>query len=126
LVDEISAYSGERGDYRIPWNGIKRTLKRTYIHSYKKKYREDGFDKEELKPVLKRARSRIGDAVDAVKYMEEAGVPEPEITRRLITAGSTGTELARGEYHSPLSDVIAWGDYTRKEVAAGKYKPAKK
>lgn len=127
LVSEISAY---RSNVRVgpgDWCNVKRVLNEKYVPAY------EGILPNELetKRIMETVRSKVDAAVDAVQYMQDAGVPEVEITRRLLATGPTKYELSnqQGVYYSPLKDVAAWGDYTRKKVeaAAGKtYLPKKK
>jgi len=108
----------------ILWNLRKGALKREYIPMYRTNILRGCLsmkDGERLDSAMQIMSSRIDAAVDAINYMQDAGVPEPEITKRLLTVGSTKKEAERGEYHSPLEDVIAWGKRTEKEVAARKY-----
>jgi len=108
---------------KVVWSGIKRDLKEKYIPLYEERYVKRGFDAKGLETL---ENSRLDKAIDSVRYMEEVGVPESEITRRLMTVGPTKRELSRHEFYSPLNDVVAWGKRTaEKEVVDGKYKPKK-
>jgi len=128
--------AGLENEERMAVDKIKEALKGDYVQLYENGLMkitgsavENGkivtktYDKDRLGMVSKNARSRIDAAFDAVKYMDDAGVPERKITRRLMAAGPTAKELTRDEFYSPLEDVIAWGKYTEKEVKAGKYSP---
>ena len=128
IVTELSSFRTQAKDWKdADWSKRKIALKH-YPDKYTKEFFASGLKfsnggEERLDRALQLVESRIDAAADAVKHMQDAGVPESEITRRLLTAGSTKDEAERGEYHSPLEDVIAWGKYTEKEVKKGKYKP---
>ena len=108
------------------WERPRQSLKTDYLSYQRETYSEKGFDEKELKKITEITSSSIDGAIDAVRYMQDVGVPESEITKRLLAVGSTLPELLRGEFHSPLEDVIAWEKYTEREVKAGKYAPSKK
>ena len=128
LVDEISAHrsctpsSPGRASNSLAarfremaWNSAKRDLKTRYLEGYKQGFHyAGGFNMKRVDSVMETTSSRIGKAVDAVCYMQDVGIPESEITHRLLAVGPTRSELSRGEFYSPLNDVIAWGEYTRR------------
>ena len=137
LVDEISAFRSKIPRTGRTWQTdkmekvtdtvrtlagryVKLNIKSGYFSYYKQSLRDAGIDRKCAKGVLKSAKAKIGNAVDAVRYMQDEGVPEAEITRRLIAVGPTYNEMSCGEFYSPLNDVVAWGKYTKCEVAKGK------
>lgn len=144
LVNEISAYRSQATSEsiagktdieklarrRVEWDYVKKFLKKDYIPMYEKASCKRGFDKERVRSVMEIMQSRIDDAVDAVCYLQDSGISERALSKILIAVGPTREELSRGEFYSPLNDVVAWGEYLKQEVAAAaggkKVLPAKK
>ena len=124
IVNEISAYRGnvqsrsEVGvrEWRCRWDAVEETLRDGYLPEFIRHFCKNGFDKKKLERVADIIRSRIGAAVNAVCYMQAAGVPESTITQRLLAVGQTYGELHNNEFYSPLKDVVAWGKYTKKKA----------
>jgi len=98
---------------RSRWEKTGTVLKEKYIPNYEKVYAKAGYDQSRIHEMLERSGKKLDKALDAISYMEDSGVSERAISHMLIAVGQTKSELSDGEFHSPLDDVAAWGNYVK-------------
>lgn len=71
------------------------------------------LSQEEKSVIQKQVKEKIRPAIEAMKILEQK-IPQQALTQILYSAGSTKEELEKGELHSPLDDIIAWGEKYQK------------